>query len=126
MTGQDGNKALFWLFATPKNLLFLGLACPQVWLTFMFETLDSYAPQSVEIFYTARGLTMALVAVISLIARFQRSQAAEFLAWPLAVVMSLSPSFRLCPLLVWSCVARHVAIMRKQEQDWLQNLKRIV
>jgi DNA-binding CsgD family transcriptional regulator len=99
--GRNRNSGFLGLFEKRGSLVFLGLTCPQVWLTFMFESLAPTAPLSVEVFYMTRGLTLLIIAAVLILTKTPRSDSLPFLSWPLAIVMSAAPYLAIIPFPVF-------------------------
>jgi hypothetical protein len=63
----------------------------------MFESLDDFAPLSLEVFYFAGGLFLLVLALIFLVAKVSSDRTAGFLSWPLAAAMCVAPYLALFP-----------------------------
>ena len=86
------------LFSSTNDLLYLGLACPQIWLNFMFQSLNDYAPMSTEIFYASRGLFLLVIAVVFFVKKYSADVTWGFLSWLIIPLMTMAPFIAIMPL----------------------------
>ena len=84
-------KKLRDLFSSKGDLVYFGLACPQIWLSFMFQSLTTQAPYSVEIFYASRGLFLLVIAGVFFFKKYSSDITAGFLSWGIIPLMTLAP-----------------------------------
>lgn len=80
-----------WVREIAKDIWFLGLVCPQIWLWFMLQTLDRSAPVSFEVLYVAQGVTAAVSAIVFFRMRGNGGGSPRSLSWLFAGAMCLAP-----------------------------------
>jgi DNA-binding CsgD family transcriptional regulator len=89
---EDKGFGFRSLFRTKRDLWYLGLACPQVWLNYMFQSLNPTAPLSTEVFYATRGFFLLLVAAVFFVRRYSRDvTGAGLFSWIIVAAMTLAP-----------------------------------